>query len=157
MKPTEKVPTTDVTIRRATVEDLDAVAALFDGYRQFYEQPADLDGARRFIHARLQANDSVLLVAERDRQLVGLGQLYPSFSSLSMNRIWILNDLFVAREHRRGGVGGALMSAAEGVARQSGAKGLVLSTKRTNAPAKALYEAHGWKLDVAFDHYHRFF
>ena len=148
---------TDVTIRKAKLDDVEAVAALFDGYRQFYEQPADLEGARRFIHARLQAADSVLLVAEPHRQLVGFTQLYPSFSSTSMKRVWILNDLFVAPEHRRGGIGQALMSAAEDFARESGSKGLVLATKKTNAPAKALYEAREWELDGVFDHYYRFF
>jgi GNAT superfamily N-acetyltransferase len=149
--------TTDVTIRRATLDDLEAIALLFDGYRRFYEQPADLQGARRFVRARLEKGDSVLLAAERGRQLVGFTQLYPSFSSMSMKRLWILNDLFVAPDHRRGGVGAALMKAAEAFTREGGARGLVLATQKTNAPAKALYEAHGWALDVAFDHTLRFF
>ncbi len=146
-----------VPIRKASLDDLEAVVVLFDGYRRFYEQPADLEGARRFIRARLQAGDSVLLVAERDRQLVGFTQLYPSFSSASMKRVWILNDLFVAPEHRRSGLGQALMKAAEDFAGESDCKGLVLATKNTNAPAKALYEAREWTLDVVFDHYYRFF
>jgi ribosomal protein S18 acetylase RimI-like enzyme len=146
-----------VKIRRATSDDAEAVAALFDGYRRFYEQPPDLDGARQFIAARLRAADSVLFVAERDRNLVGFTQLYPSFSSVSMKRIWILNDLFVLPEHRRGELGRSLMSAAEDFARETGAKGLALATKKTNAPAKALYEAQKWNLDDVFDHYHRYF
>jgi GNAT superfamily N-acetyltransferase len=76
---------------------------------------------------------------------------------MSMSRVWILNDLFVAPEHRRGGVGRALMGAAEDFGRESGAKWMLLATKNTNAPAKALYEACGWKLDVVFDYYLRFF
>jgi len=146
-----------LTIRRGIAADLEAIAELFDGYRRFYEQPADLESARRFIQARLQAGDSVILVAERAGQLVGFTQLYPSFSSLSMKRVWILNDLFVATEHRRGGLGQALMAAAEGYARETAAKGLVLATQKANASAKALYEGRGWKLDQVFDHYHRFF
>jgi hypothetical protein len=31
------------------------------------------------------------------------------------------------------------------------------STEKTNATAKALYEARGWKLDTDFDQYERFF
>jgi GNAT superfamily N-acetyltransferase len=147
----------EVTIRRATLDDLDAVAVLFDGYRRFYENPADLEGARLFIAARLSAGESTIFVAEHAERLVGFAQLYPSFSSGSMKRVWILNDLFVAPEQRRTGAGRALMSAAEVFARAGGAKGLVLATQKTNAPAKTLYEACGWQLDVAFDHYHRFF
>jgi GNAT superfamily N-acetyltransferase len=147
----------DVTIRRATLADLDDLVPLFDGYRRFYEQPADLDGARRFLGARLEAGESMLFVAEEAARLIGFTQLYPSFSSGTMNRVWILNDLFVSPERRRSGVGGALMQAAEDFARASGSKGLTLATQKSNAPAKALYEGRGWKLDALFDHYHRFF
>ncbi len=142
-------------IRRATMPDLPRVAELFDAYRQFYGQAPDPDGARAFLRERLQAGDSTILVAERDRRFLGFAQLYPSFSSLSMRRLWILNDLFVAPAHRRGGVGRALMAAAEDLARATSAKGLVLATQKTNTTAKALYQARGWKLDDAFDHYQR--
>lgn len=137
--------------------DLPRVAELFDAYRQFYGQAADPDGARAFLRERLQAGDSVMLIAERDRRFIGFAQLYPSFSSTSMKRVWILNDLFVAPAHRRGGVGRALMTAADDLARATSAKGLVLATQKTNAPAKSLYQASGWKIDEAFDHYHRYF
>ncbi len=137
--------------------DLPRIAELFDGYRQFYGQAPDPDGARTFLRDRLQAGDSAILIAERDRRFVGFAQLYPSFSSTSMRRVWILNDLFVAPEHRRGGVGRALTAAAEDLARATSAKGLVLATQKTNAPAQALYQARGWKLDDVFDHYHRYF
>ena len=149
--------TTNAAIRRANVDDLEAIAVLFDGYRRFYEQPGDLEGARRFLQARLDAEDSVILLAESDRQLLGFIQLYPSFSSVSMRRLWILNDLFVDPRHRRGGVGDALMTAAEKLARDDGSKGLVLATQKTNGTAKTLYEARDWKLDDAFDHYFHYF
>ena len=147
----------DVTLRRATIADIEPLVLLFDGYRRFYENPTDIEGARRFLTARLEAGESVVFVADRDGRLVGFTQLYPSFSSGTMNRLWILNDLFVAPEHRRGGVGAALLQAAEHFAREGKSKGLVLATQKTNAAAKALYERCGWKPDALFDHYLRFF
>ena len=144
-------------IRRGTVLDLPRVVELFDAYRQFYGLAPDPDGERAFLRERLQAGDSVVLIAERDRRFLGFAQLYPSFSSTSMKRLWILNDLFVAPAHRRGGVGRALLAAAEDYARATVSTGLVLATQRTNATAKALYEANGWKQDEGFDHYHRTF
>jgi hypothetical protein len=42
-----------ILVRRATVADLDVVAPLFDAYRQFYAQPADLGVARSFRVERL--------------------------------------------------------------------------------------------------------
>jgi len=63
----------------------------------------------------------------------------------------------VAPAYRRGGVGRAILAAAEDFARATVAEGLVLATQKTNATANALYEACGWKLDGVFDHYHRYF
>lgn len=144
-------------IRRASMPDLPRVAELFDAYRQFYGQAPDPDGARAFLRERLQSGDSVVLIAERDRRFVGFAQLYPSFSSVSMKRLWILNDLFVAPAHRRSGAGRALLAAADDLARATSAKGLVLATQKTNAAAQALYRAHGWKVDELFDHFQRHF
>jgi GNAT superfamily N-acetyltransferase len=146
-----------VTLRRATGADVEALAVLFDGYRRFYGNASDTDGAHRFLAARLAADDSVIFVAARAGELLGFTQLYPSFSSGAMKRVWILNDLFVTPAARRHGTGGALMAAAESFARETGARGLVLATQKTNANAKALYESRGWKLDADFDHYLRFF
>jgi ribosomal protein S18 acetylase RimI-like enzyme len=144
-------------IRRAAMPDLPRIAELFDAYRQFYREAPDPDGARSFLRERLQAGDSVVLIAERDRRFLGFVQLYPSFSSTSMKRLWTLNDLFVAPAHRRAGVGRALLAAAEDFARAMAGKGLVLATQKTNTIAKALYESCGWKLDDVFDHYDRYF
>ena len=99
----------------------------------------------------------MILLAERDGQPLGFTQLYPSFSSVSMNRLWILNDLFVDPRQRGGGIGHALMNAAENFARNDGSKGLELATQKTNATAKALYEARDWKLDDEFDYYFHYF
>ena len=146
-----------IAIRRATSDDLGGLTVLFDGYRSFYGNPSDIEGARRFLAARLAASESVVFVAARAGELVGFTQLYPSFSSGSMQRLWILNDLFVAPAARRNGIGAALMAAAEAFAREAGARGLLLATQKTNATAKALYASRGWKLDAEFDHYLHYF
>ena len=52
-----------MVVRPATLEDLLAVAILFDRYRQFYQQASSLEHATGFINARLSKKDSVILVA----------------------------------------------------------------------------------------------
>jgi GNAT superfamily N-acetyltransferase len=142
-------------VRRATPADADAVAPLFDAYRQFYSQPADLALARAFIAERLARGESVIFLAERDGRGVGFVQLYPVFSSTAARpgRLWILNDLFVAPEARRGGVAQALLAAARGLAEASGAVGLELVTARTNLAAQRLYQSLGWRHDDDFLRY----
>lgn len=136
-----------VNIRRAVAGDLDTLATLFDGYRQFYQQRSDTAAARAFLSARMTGNESVLLLAEHDRAAVGFVQLYPLFSSVRMGRIWTLNDLFVSANARRRGIARDLLHAAAGFARDSGALGLQLETASDNSQAQALYRSTGWTQD----------
>ena len=142
---------TKVTTRPAEVRDLDAVAALFDAYRQFYEMPADPALARRYLDERFHRNESTILVAENaGGELVGFTQLYPTFCSVLADRTFVLYDLFVTPAARGTGAGRALMEAAESYARANGAARLMLQTARTNAIGQSLYESCGWKRDDLF-------
>lgn len=143
------------TVLRANLSHLDALATLFDGYRQFYRKPSDLEAARAFLTERMERNESVLFAASLPESdaLVGFTQLYPFFSSVRMRRLWILNDLFVAEEARQRGVARALMEAARAFASSTGAASLELATEITNTSAQALYEDLGYARDDAFYHY----
>jgi ribosomal protein S18 acetylase RimI-like enzyme len=135
----------DVVVRQATIFDLELLVPLFDAYRVFYRKPSDLGLARDFLRARFQHSESVIFVALRpDGSAAGFTQLYPSFSSVSMARIFILNDLYVSAEARRMGVGAMLLEAAARYGREAGAVRLTLSTEVTNLTAQALYEGEGW-------------
>ncbi len=94
------------------------------------------------------------MLAESQGQAVGFTQLYPSFSSVSLARVFVRNDLFVAPAAGRLGVGEALLTAAADHARQLSAKRLSLNTDVQNMPAQALYESMGWARDQKFDAYH---
>lgn len=134
-----------ITITRATIDDADAVAPLFDLYRGFYEQPSDPALANAFIHERLSRGESVVLLARDGNATVGFAQLYPSFSSVRAGRTWVLNDLYVHADARRRGVARALLSAAADFARADGALRLELETDHGNHTAQALYRAMGWE------------
>ncbi|AND69153.1 hypothetical protein ATSB10_16990 [Dyella thiooxydans] len=139
-----------LSVRIADIHDLDRLAPLFDAYRQFYRQPADLARARDFLAERLARQESLVLLAELDGEAIGFTQLYPLFSSVRTVRTWLLNDLFVAPSARRGGAGRALLQEAAAQARARGAASLSLSTALDNAPAQALYESLGWVRDTQF-------
>jgi GNAT superfamily N-acetyltransferase len=136
----------NITVRQATVLDVDILAPLFDAYRQFYRQPPDPVLARQFLEERIQRSESIVFVAlNRERSPIGFTQLFPSFPSSSAARIFVLNDLFVAPSFRRQGAGSQLLGAAANFARSAGAVRLTLSTEVTNLAAQALYSAEGWK------------
>lgn len=142
------------TIRPALPADARLVAPLFDAYRQFYGKPAEPDVAVRFVSERLANADSAIFLAlGDDGEPLGFTQLYPSFSSVSAGRVYILNDLFVAPQGRGKGIGRALLDAAAAFGREKGALRLALSTARTNTTAQGLYQSHGWVRDESFYEY----
>lgn len=142
-----------MNIAQAGVEQLDKVAELFDAYRQFYKQPKDLDGATKFIAERLKKKESIVLLAETNGTPLGFVQLYPSFTSTGMARIFVLNDLFVAEQARGQGVATALMNQAASFAQQAGAARLELVTQKDNYSAQVLYEKLGWMKETSYFQY----
>ncbi|WP_233531105.1 GNAT family N-acetyltransferase [Paenibacillus alkalitolerans] len=146
-----------ITVKQATVHDLNELAPLFDQYRVFYGQPSDEQGAREFMWERFAHLQSVVFAArdERSGETVGFAQLYPTFSSISLKRDWILNDLFVAEKARGQGAAAALLKAAAAYAKETGAKGIGLSTAADNTKAQRLYEAHGFVKDDEFLAYYK--
>ena len=141
-------------IIKATPVDAALIAPLFDAYRVFYGQASNLALAEEFIAERLANNESVILLAvDSSGKALGFIQLYPSFSSVSAARIWVLNDLFVSVNARRQGVATQLMQAAKELGIKTGAKGLVLETGVNNVNAQRLYESLGYIKESGSYHY----
>lgn len=139
-------------VRKAQPSDKDSLIPLLEGYRKFYKQVADPDKSAAFLAKRLASGDSVIFVAEEGGKLLGFMQLYPSFSTVSLERVWILNDLFVVASARSQGIGQSLLREAQEFCREQGAKGLALETGVEN-PAQKLYESLGWQKDTHCFHY----
>jgi ribosomal protein S18 acetylase RimI-like enzyme len=138
---------------QANFEHLEEVSKLFDQYRVFYKSSSDLEAARKFLQERFQKDDSMIFVVRSEGHLVGFTQLYPSFSSVSMKRVWILNDLFVEESYRNQGVAKSLISAAENFAQETGAVRIILSTQVSNITAQSLYESLGYIKNQDFYQY----
>jgi len=146
----------DVTVRQAALADLEPLAGLFDRYRQFQGQASDPAAARNFLQARFDHGESILFIAHAADAPAGFAQLYPSFSSVSMRRVFILNDLFVSESARRRQVGSRLLAAVEAYAWSLGAGRITLNVERSNTRAQSLYEARGWKQDDRYFMVHRY-
>jgi ribosomal protein S18 acetylase RimI-like enzyme len=126
------------------------VTALFDAYRVFYQQPSDIDRADAFLQERLESGESIIYVALQDGKPVGFTQLYPTWSSVRTNKNWILNDLYVSPDHRKQGIGEALIRQAMAFAKEHGSTWVQLETAQDNHTAQGLYESMGFKkIDIA--------
>ena len=138
-----------MNILKVTLNELDQVSQLFNQYRMFYGQASNLEGAKEFIKERIENNESVIFLALENNSPAGFVQLYPIFTSVGMNRKWLLNDLFVAEDYRRHGVGKALMNKAKDLAVETRAAGILLETTKDNVKAQALYESLGYEKEDA--------
>tara|TARA_R110002073_G_scaffold45053_2_gene124633 strand:+ start:49389 stop:49847 length:459 start_codon:yes stop_codon:yes gene_type:complete len=143
----------DMNVRLATITDLNEISLLFDKYRVFYRQLSNIDQSTAFVRERFLNQQSWILVVEQEGRLVGFSQLYPMFSSVSVHRLMVLNDLFVASEKRGTGLGRALISASQRLAKEMGFETMTIATEKGNAKARQLYPEIGFKEDSNFIHY----
>ncbi len=131
-------------VRRAKKKDLEQLSVLFDKYRIFYKQEPDIATSKLFLKKRMKREESVIFVAEERGELIGFTQLFPIFSSVSMRRTWLLNDLYVNERSRGIGAAGALLNAAKEFGRETNSKWLLLQTAADNITAQTVYEKNGW-------------
>jgi GNAT superfamily N-acetyltransferase len=143
-------------IRQAVLADLDAVTVVFDQYRQFQGKASDLMACRAFLRERFDHGESIIFLAFLGDQPVGMAQMYPSYSSTALARVFVLNDLFVSEFGRRAGVATALLKAVEQYAWSFGACRVSLNVAQSNVTAQDLYRARGWTQDDEFFMFHRF-
>lgn len=151
----------EISFIKAGLEEVDFISKLFDKYREFYGQKSDFNSAASFIKDRIRNNESVIFLAlemtDDTKVPVGFIQMYPSFSSVSMKRVWILNDLYVEKSKRRNGIAKQLMEKAKSFAAETGAKGITLCTAIDNYPAQKLYESIGYCKNDKYYYYYNYF
>ncbi|HEY5691961.1 MAG TPA: GNAT family N-acetyltransferase [Cyclobacteriaceae bacterium] len=103
-----------MNIRKAELMDLNYLAELFDQYRVFYKKNSDVESTRLFLKTRIKKKESEIFVSfNNEGKMTGFTQLYSSFSSTTLKRFWVLNDLFVHQDFRRQGYSIALIEKAK--------------------------------------------
>lgn len=86
-----------INVRQTTISDLNEVSDIFNQYRQFQGVEDDLTASKQFIKERYEQKESIIFIAEDGNKPVGIAQLYPMFSSVTLSRVFILNDLYVCK------------------------------------------------------------
>jgi len=143
-----------MTIRQVEDSDIERLIDVFESYRVWYGRAADPEGARAFLTARVEEQDSIIYGAFTETgQIAGFTQLYPMFSSTRMRRIWLLNDLFVDEAFRGQGISLKLIDMAKALARETKAAAVILETQLTNDIGNKLYPRAGFELEEGINHY----
>jgi GNAT superfamily N-acetyltransferase len=117
---------------------------LWEEYYAFYRHTATAAVARATFDRLVAAADMFGLVAvDGDDRPVGLAHAVLHPSTWTDGRYCYLEDLFVARSARGGGVGRALIEAVYAAADARGAVRVYWHTQEFNAPARSLYDEVG--------------
>jgi len=139
-----------VTIRDATVDDLDEILTLVSELAEYEREPDAVVFERDEFARHLFGPSPVAsaLIAEHDGAVAGMALYYRTFSTwLGRDGIW-LEDLFVRPEYRRHGYGRSLLDALR--ARTGGR--VEWSVLDWNTPAHEFYRAlsaapvEGWTI-----------
>lgn len=143
-------------VRRATKEDLNQLAILFDEYRQFYGTSSNIKQSLSFLTQRFENKESVIFIHVKDDVFTGFVLLYLGFSSVACSKYYILDDVYVTPSYRRQGSAKQLIDTAILFARHENAQRISLETQKSNYQSHQLYEQMGFVKDNEFQTFHCF-
>jgi GNAT superfamily N-acetyltransferase len=133
-------------VRPVAAADFAQWLPLWDGYNAFYGRsgssalPAETTWTTwlRFLEA---AEPVHALVAQAAEQLVGLAHYLFHRSTISIEPVCYLQDLYTAESARGAGTGRALIAAVAERARAAGVRRLYWQTHESNHAARRLYDS----------------
>jgi len=128
-------------IRSASERDVEALAAVMAASPLLRRYRVSARLARESLREALRERD-VLLVALATDEVVGLAWV---ITTRALDQAAYLRLLLVAEGQQSRGAGAALLARAEGRARRSGCRHLVLLVTKTNRRARAFYARHGYR------------
>ena len=141
-------PTSNVTVRLATLDDAEAVMAIYNGEVEqhlstFDLVPRTLEEQCAWLAQRSGAFSAVVAVLAG--QVVGFASLSP-YKERAAYRTTVEDSVYVSRAHPRLGIGRALMEHVVGIARDSGFHSIIARIEASGTASRALHEACGFEL-----------
>jgi len=137
-------------IQAVAEPDLQDLLPLMRAYCEFYEvAPSDDDllAMARVLIADPEREGLQLLARDAEGRAVGFATVFWTWSTLSAQRLGIMNDLFVAPDERGRGAADELIAACAERCRERGAPSLEWQTARDNHRAQAVYARVGGERD----------
>lgn len=148
--------TSNIEIEQASLESLDELSKLFQKYRIFYKKEPDTEGEKAFLKERITNKESVIYLAKSGDRYIGFTQLFSTFSSTRITRLWLLNDLYVDEDYRKTGAASLLIERSKQLARETNYAGIMLQTAKTNSTAQSVYDKNDFEQDDNFYSYYWF-
>lgn len=143
-----------IEIRKISISEINDIVELFDKYMVFYKLESNPKKYKTYLKNRIDNNEATIYIAyESNTKAIGFVINYSSFSSVSLGKIVILNDLFVLDNYRKEGIGNILIDCSINLAKEIGAVRVDLGTAKDNFKAQSLYERIGFIKDTVYFSY----
>jgi ribosomal protein S18 acetylase RimI-like enzyme len=137
-------------IVKCTENHVERLVEVFEVYRLYCGFERNIAASTAFLTRLICNKEATIFVAiDTDTDSVmGFVNLYPCYSSLALQRLWILNDLGVSSRFRGKGVSKALIHQAQTFAKETKAIRIELKTAINNTTARNLYKSMDFTVDV---------
>ena len=137
-----------LTIRRATVADLEAINAIYNHYvltstATYQIAPETLEARRAWFEAHDEQHP--VIVAEVQGRVLGWGALSPFHTREAYART-VEDSVYIHHDHHRHGLGGALLEELVHLGRQLGHRTIIAGVDSERAASIALHERYGFAL-----------
>ena len=130
----------DYEIRKVTAADYDALLALWNSTEQSRRALNPMDDSREGIERYLKRNPDTCFAAVKDGIIIGV------ILTGHDGRRAIIHHMCVHPDHRRKGIAGKLVSAAEEALKKEGINKIFGLVFKDNEPANAFWESQGYSL-----------
>ena len=145
----------DIQIRKSTPDEVPAIVRLMRDFAEY----EDLGDYCEITEARL--NDVMFgeqafvegLVAFHDEEPIAYAMFYPYFASFRGQCGFYLEDIFIAEDFRRNGLGEAMVKIVAKLAKQRGYERIDFQVLEWNTPAVKFYEKLGAVRDDSERHF----
>jgi GNAT superfamily N-acetyltransferase len=147
-----------LTIRFAVPPDAGTIVGFIRGLAEYERAPDAVKVTAAQLRAQMESSDPPFecLLAEYENEPVGFALFFRNYSTWTGRSGLYLEDLFVRREYRGRGVGGALMRRLGEIAAERGWARIDWTVLNWNSNAQSFYRDHGgypldgwtaWRLD----------
>ncbi len=132
-------------IRRMELEDINHLSLL---YQQFWNELSDVNKMREQFVKMKGSNTHILLSAVEDNKLIGsvMGILCEELYG-ECRPFLLIENIIVDKNSRRNGIGKALLTELEKLAKEKNCTQMILVTESERFDACGFYEAYGFQLN----------
>lgn len=145
----------DIQIRKSTPDEVPAIVRLMRDFAEYENLAEYCEITEERLYNVMFGDEAFVegLVAFHDDEPVAYAMFYPYFASFRGQCGYYLEDIFIAEDFRRNGLGEAMVKIIAKLARQRGFERIDFQVLEWNTPAVKFYEKLGAIRDDSERHF----